>query len=84
MKYVPTRMCIVCRKKGSKDNFIKILKNQNTLSIGGTNKDIGRGYYVCNNKDCINKLINKKLLNKKLKTQIEDSFYKKLGESCVE
>ena len=29
MANIPERTCIACRKKGSKDNFIKVVKNKN-------------------------------------------------------
>ena len=48
----PIRTCMACKTKGTKDNFIKIVKNKNgTFQIEREQKLEGRGCYICNKKE---------------------------------
>lgn len=75
------RTCIACRKKQDKSLMLKLVKNKNgTISIDEKQKLEGRGAYVCNNKDCLNKLIKTKALNRSYKSAIDADIYDKIGE----
>lgn len=82
MKYYPTRMCVVCRKRDVKENFIKIIKNEQGFVISDGSQIPGRGYYVCNNFECVDKLCKKQILNKVARTNVDDEIYSKLKEKC--
>jgi len=72
------RTCIACRNKFNKleQNLIKITKTKEGFFI---NKPVlGRSCYVCNNKDCINKVCKNKLLSKAFKCTVDDSIYTEL------
>ena len=52
----PERTCVVCRKKGTKENFLKVVKNKNVeFLIEREVKLDGRGAYICKNSECIQK-----------------------------
>ena len=77
-KKVPQRMCIVCRNSKPKKELIRIVKNESEFDIDRTGKMGGRGSYVCNSSECMNKLIKQKALNKIFKCNVESSQYEKL------
>ena len=74
------RTCIACRKKGCKDEFIKIVINKDgNIQIEKDKKLDGRGAYVCKNSDCIKLCIKNKSLNKVLKRNIDAKIYEELS-----
>ena len=64
---MPERMCLCCRKKGSKEDFFRIstIKEQCVLDI--EHRIQARGIYVCKDKQCVEKLSK----HKKIKVDIE-------------
>ena len=75
----PERTCIVCRTKGSKDNFLKIVKNKNgEFAIEREVRLDGRGAYICKNKECYEKCIKTKAFNRAFKTSVPVSLYEEL------
>ncbi len=78
-KKQPERTCIVCRKKGTKDNFIKIVLNKSgNLAIERDKKLDGRGAYICASEECILKCKKAKSINRVFKKNVEDEFYEEL------
>ena len=76
----PERTCIVCRKKGPKENFIKIVKNKNgEVSIEKQKKLDGRGAYICKNEKCFADAKKKRALNRVFKMQISDEIYEEIA-----
>lgn len=81
MKNIPQRTCIGCNIKKDKSNFIRIVKdNQNNISIDRTGKANGRGAYICDNIECLEKAIKNKKIEKSFKMQIEESVYENLRD----
>lgn len=79
MKNIPQRTCIGCNIKKDKKEFIRIVKdNQNNISIDKTGKANGRGAYICDNIDCLEKAIKSKRIEKNFKMSIDESVYKNL------
>ncbi len=75
-KKVPERTCIVCRKKGEKENFIKIVCNKNNeIHVEKDKKLDGRGAYICKNPECIKKCIKQKSLSRVFKRNVDESVY---------
>ena len=72
----PERTCIVCRKKGDKSEFIKIVKNKNgDIAVEKDKKLDGRGAYICKNEVCLAKCVKTKALNRVFKTNIPQNIY---------
>ena len=81
MKTIPQRTCIVCRQKGDKSNFVRIVKTPSgEIAIDKTGKLNGRGAYVCDNIECIKKAQKTHALNRAFKCEISDEVYQKLVE----
>ena len=76
----PLRTCIVCRTKGEKDNFIKIVKNKDgTVAIEKDKKLEGRGAYLCKSEECAKKCQKTKALNRVFKTEIQQNIYEDIA-----
>ena len=71
----PMRTCSVCRRKANKSEFIRIVRVGDQVLVDESGKGQGRGAYICNNAECINKCVTKRLLNRSFKTQIGDEVY---------
>lgn len=66
----PIRMCTICRKRQEKENYIRIVCDENNNTIYDKNQKINaRAIYICKDKICINKafdMINKNKLSVKI------------------
>ena len=67
MKSLPQRTCMGCNAKKKKKELIRIVKNkEGNISIDRAGKAQGRGAYICDNIECLNKVIKSKRLEKAL------------------
>lgn len=79
MKKVVQRMCMGCNTKKDKSDLIRIVINkEGNISIDKTGKLSGRGAYICDNKDCLEKVIKSKRLERVFETKIDEEIYKNL------
>ena len=70
MKKLPQRTCVSCNQKRDKKELIRIVINkQNEIKIDKTGKQDGRGTYICNNLECLEKAIKAKKIQRALKIQ---------------
>lgn len=75
----PERMCSICRKKGDKDSFIRIVKlKSGEIKFDDTYKLSGRGVYLCKSGDCIEKAVKTRALNRAYKCEVNASVYEEL------
>lgn len=79
MKRQPQRTCMGCNQKKEKKELIRVVKNQkNEISIDRIGKKEGRGAYLCEDKNCLEKLIKSKRLEKLFGRKIEEEIYENL------
>ena len=79
MKRQPVRTCMGCNEKKAKNELIRIVKNkENEINIDKIAKMQGRGAYICNNAQCLEKLIKSKRLEKVFEMKISDEIYESL------
>ncbi len=81
--HIPVRMCIACRERKNKDEFIRIVKlpdEANSVILDKTCKSPGRGAYMCKNPKCLKETIKKQKLQRALKTQISQKLMHELEE----
>ena len=72
-------MCMGCSEKKDKRELIRIvLSKDGKITIDKSGKLQGRGAYICDNKDCLEKIIKTKRLEKSLNIKIEDEIYNEL------
>lgn len=85
MKKIVQRMCMACNTKKDKKELIRIILNKSgQIEIDKTGKLSGRGAYICNNLDCLNKLIKTKRLEKIFNIKIDEEIYKNLRGVIIE
>ncbi len=79
MKKLPQRTCVGCMQKKDKKDLIRIAKNkQNEIFIDNAGKKEGRGIYICNNIECLEKAIRSKRIEKSFEMQISEEIYNDL------
>ncbi len=79
MKKIPLRTCMGCNEKKPKKELIRIVKNKDgILSVDRTGKLDGRGAYICDSEECLEKVIKSKRLEKTLECKISEEIYNNL------
>lgn len=79
MKKQPQRTCMGCNTKKDKKDLIRIVKSKDgDIQIDTTGKKNGRGAYICDNVECLEKLIKTKRLEKIFEMNISDEVYNNL------
>lgn len=79
MKKIPQRKCLGCGVSKDKNELIRIVKQSDgNIFIDKTGKANGRGAYICNNVQCLEKVIKSNRLEKNFETKIENKIYESL------
>lgn len=79
MKKIPLRTCMGCNEKKPKKELVRIVKNkEGEIFIDKTGKADGRGAYICDCVDCLEKVIKSKRLEKVLESRISEEVYNNL------
>ena len=82
IRKVPMRTCIGCREQKPKKDLIRVVKDkENKIFIDKTGKANGRGAYLCNDKNYLEKAIKSKALNRAFTTEISEEVYENLINS---
>lgn len=85
MKKIVQRMCIGCNEKKDKKELIRIVLNKTgEILLDRTGKMEGRGAYICDNIDCLEKAIKSKKLEKSFDKKIDEQIYDKLRGVIIE
>lgn len=79
MKNEPKRTCIGCNQIKLKKELIRIVKDkQGNINVDKTGKANGRGAYICDNKECLERLKKSKRLEKTFEMSIDEKLYEEL------
>ena len=79
MKKIPLRTCMGCNEKKPKKELVRIVKDkEGVISIDRTGKADGRGAYICDSIECLEKVIKSKRLERVLEIQIPEEVYNNL------
>ena len=85
MKSIPQRTCIGCNTKKDKKDLIRIVKNKNNeISVDKIGKAEGRGAYICDNANCLEKAIKTKRLERVFEMKISEEIYNDLSGVIVD
>lgn len=79
-KKVPLRMCVACKSSKPKNELLRIVKTDTEFVLDKKGKMNGRGAYICNDNECLEKLCKQKILNKVYKQNISLDVYNKIKE----
>jgi len=63
--HIPIRSCVICKTKDDQENSIRFAFIKNEIVFDMKRRIASRGYYVCDNNECLQKL--DKWLNKRKK-----------------
>lgn len=75
MKKVPMRQCVGCHNMVSKREMIRVIKTSDgQIMLDATGKKNGRGAYICNSRECLEKAIKSRSLERSLKAAIPSRF----------
>jgi len=81
VKKVPMRQCIGCMTSKPKRELIRIVRTkEGEIKIDPTGKASGRGAYICNDIECLEKIRKKKALNHSFEQEVDEEIYEKLKE----
>ncbi|OPJ57132.1 RNase P modulator RnpM [Alkalithermobacter paradoxus] len=76
---IPQRKCISCQDRDNKRDLIRIVKTkEGDIFVDQTGKANGRGAYICNSIDCLEKAIKTKAINRAFKMEVSKEVYDKL------
>ena len=79
MKKIPLRTCMGCNEKKPKKELVRIVKNKDgKIFIDRTGKADGRGAYICDSVECLEKVVKSKRLEKVLESKISEEIYNNL------
>ena len=85
MKSIPQRTCIGCNSKKDKNELIRIVKNKDgIISIDKSGKAQGRGAYICDSIECLEKAIKSKRLERTFEIKISEDVYENLRGVIVD
>ena len=71
VKKVPLRKCVGCNEMKTKKDLIRVIKApEDQIEIDFTGRKNGRGAYICNSIECLNKAFKNKGLERSLKVEI--------------
>lgn len=79
-KKLPLRLCIGCNAMKNKKEMIRIVKNEEGIDLDKTGKKNGRGAYLCDDMECLEKAIKSRGLERSFKMAISKEIYTKLLE----
>lgn len=75
-KKIPLRKCLGCQEMKNKKELIRIVKNkENLFFVDGTGKMNGRGAYICNDVNCLERALKTKGLERTFQAEIPQDVY---------
>ena len=79
------RLCLGCNEGHPKKELIRIVKNkEGEISVDITGKKPGRGAYICNKVECLNKLEKNKRLCRSFSMEIPSEVFARLREELCD
>lgn len=79
MKKIPQRTCMGCNEKKDKKDLIRVVKSSDgEINIDKSGKMPGRGAYICDNIECLEKAVKTKRIERVFESKIENTIYEKL------
>ena len=79
LKKLPQRTCIGCNTQKDKKDLIRIVKNkEGKISLDKTGKAQGRGAYLCDSEECLQKARKSNALSRSFKINVPQETYEAL------
>ncbi|MBR3133339.1 MAG: YlxR family protein [Clostridia bacterium] len=81
LKKVPERRCVICYESKPKKDLIRIVKPKDEgVSVDLTGKKAGRGAYICNSLECLEKAEKSNRFAKVFETEVDKKIYLELRD----
>ena len=78
-KKVPMRKCTGCNGSFPKKGLIRVLKTpEGTITVDRTGRQNGRGAYICDSRECLEKAIRSKGIERSLGVPVPDEVKESL------
>ena len=78
-KKIPQRQCMGCRERKAKRELIRVVRTtEGNVCLDFSGKLNGRGAYLCQNPECLQKAQKSKALERSLEVPIPDEVYERL------
>lgn len=76
VRKIPQRVCVGCGETKNKRDLIRVVKSpEGEISIDKTGKKSGRGAYICNNIECLQKARKERKFEKAFSCKIDNEIY---------
>ena len=80
-KKIPMRRCVGCYESKPKRELLRIVRTtEGIIVLDSTGKQNGRGAYLCNNPECLDKMIKGNKLSREFETTVLRETYESLVE----
>ena len=85
LKKIPQRTCVGCNSQKNKNELIRIvIDKEGNISVDKTGRANGRGAYICNDPDCLEKAIKSKRIERSFETIISEEIYDELRKEIAD
>jgi len=82
VKKIPMRKCLGCGEMKPKKELVRVIKTpENEILLDKTGRQNGRGAYICNNLDCLNRALKSKGLERSFNTALPTDVVESLKEA---
>lgn len=79
---IPSRKCTGCQEVKDKRELIRVVRDpEGKVSLDRTGRKAGRGAYICDDPECLEKAIKTRALARSLDTAISEDVYRELREA---
>ena len=81
---MPIRRCIGCGEMKSKKELIRIVRtSEGDICLDDTGRKNGRGAYICQSMECMEKAIKTHALERSFRVEIPTEVYDRLKEELI-
>lgn len=77
---IPQRTCVICRDKTEKRRLTRLVRTNEGVFVDPTGKANGRGAYICDRSDCIQRAITSDALAKALRLGLTEADRQRIRE----
>lgn len=81
-KKIPMRMCVACRQMRPKKELIRVVRTpEGAIVLDRSGRANGRGAYLCDSVDCLNRAIKARALERALEAKLDETVLASLQEA---
>lgn len=84
-KKIPMRMCVACRQMRPKKELTRVVRTpEGAVCVDPSGRANGRGAYLCNSAECLNRAMKIRALERALETPIDAETFARLQEAFAD